>query len=187
MDEELQGDKFIRIIVEEIKYDLAIDATALLCWRSLVQELGVQTRIRSSLESESPRKNPERTGNTVHWSSTNGRWKIHHCRGVELAAYDNYGDTIKNSYVPPSWMKTKRNSTRCKLRSSVPILRECDVDLSKLGVCIWIQFVHGYNCRSHPPLGELRPDEYPELTELLPEAEFLTEKTETRTYLQTAE
>ena len=27
MDEELQGDKFIRIIVEEIKYDLAIDAT----------------------------------------------------------------------------------------------------------------------------------------------------------------
>ena len=36
-------------------------------------------------------------------------------------------------------------------------------------------------------LGELRPDEYPELTELLPQAEFLTEKTETRTYLQTAE
>ena len=27
MDAELQGDKFIRIIVEEIKYDLAIDAT----------------------------------------------------------------------------------------------------------------------------------------------------------------
>jgi hypothetical protein len=36
-------------------------------------------------------------------------------------------------------------------------------------------------------LGELRPDEYPELTEVVPNAEFLTEKTETRTYLQTAE
>ena len=48
MDEELQGDKFIRIIVEEIKYDLAIDATRdYYDLKSLVLVLVVQTRTQS--------------------------------------------------------------------------------------------------------------------------------------------
>ena len=109
---------------------------------------------------------------------------------VELAkAYDNYGDTIKNSYVPSFLDEDQAELYKMQLEDQAyPYYENATMTYQKA-----LEFAFEYNLYTDATaeatrrLGELRPDEYPELTELLPEAEFLTEKTETRTYLQSAE
>ena len=106
MDAELQGDKFIRIIVEEIKYDLAIDATRAYydlkitgpgagSFQSKIHQFCSE---QANHQKQTALKDLEAQFTEVA-QMVAGKYTI--AAIVELAkTYDNYGDTIKNSYVP---------------------------------------------------------------------------------------
>ncbi len=195
MDAELQGDKFIRIIVEEIKYDLAIDATRSYYDLKITGPGAGRSNpkyISSVLNKQITKKQTAlkdlETQFTEVAQMVAGKYTISAI--VELAkAYDNYGDTIKNSYVPSFLDEDQAELYKMQLEDQAyPYYENATLTYQKA-----LEFAFEYNLYTEASaeatrrLGELRPDEYPELTELLPEAEFLTEKTETRTYLQSAE
>ncbi len=195
MNEELQADEFIRRIAEEIKYDLAFEAT-----RSYY-ELKITgpgpgranpNYIKSVLNKQITKKQKAlkdlETQFTEVAQMVAGKYTI--AAIVELAkAYDNYGDTIKNSYIPAFLDEDQAELYKMQLEDQAyPYYENATATYQKA-----LEFAFQYNLYTDATaeatrrLGELRPDEYPQLTELLPESQFLTEKSETRTYLQTAE
>jgi len=195
MDEELQGDKFIRTIVEEIKYDLAIDATRSYYEIKITGPGAGRANpnfIKSVLNKQITKKQTALKDLEAQFTEVAqmvaGKYTI--AAIVELAkAYDNYGDTIKNSYIPSFLDEDQAELYKMQLEDQAyPYYENATLTYQKA-----LEFAFQYNLYTDATaeatrrLGELRPDEYPELTELLPQAEFLTEKTETRTYLQTAE
>ncbi len=195
MNEELQADKFIRTIVEEIKFDLAMDATRAYYDLKITGPGPGRANpnyIKSVLNKQITKKQTSLKELEAQFTEVAqmvaGKYTI--AAIVELAkAYDNYADTIKNSYIPAFLDEDQAELYKMQLEDQAyPYYENATLTYKKA-----LEFAFQYNLYTDATaeatrrLGELRPDEYPELTELLPESEFLTEKSETRTYLQVAE
>lgn len=195
MSEELQQDRFIRTILEEVKYDLAFQATRDYYDLKITGPGAGRANpnyIKSVLNKQITKKQTalkdlEKQFTEVAQIAA-GKYTI--AAIVELAkAYDNYGDTIKNSYVPSFLDEDQAELFKMQLEDQAyPYYENATQTYQKaLEYAFQFNLYTDATAEATRRLGELRPDEYPELTEVVPTAEFLTEKTETRTYLQTAE
>ena len=109
---------------------------------------------------------------------------------VELGhAYDNYAETIKNSYIPAFFDEDQAELYKMQLEDQAYTYHE----KATAAYIQALEFANKYHVYTESTaeatrrLGELRPDEYPELTETLLKPEFLTSKDETRTFLIDAE
>jgi tetratricopeptide (TPR) repeat protein len=187
--------KAIRQIVEEVKYDLAIEATRDYFEIEITGPGAGRANpkyIKSVLNKQITKKQQAlkdlETQFTEVAQMVAGKYTI--AAIVELGkAYENYGNTIKDSYIPSFLDEDQQDLYRMQLEDQAyPYYENATVTYQKA-----LEFAFQFNLYTDASadatrrLGELRPDEYPELTEMLPSAEFLTEKTSTRTYLQTAE
>jgi hypothetical protein len=194
-DEEIINDRFVKRLIEQVKYDLAYDST----------------RAYFELEISGPgpgRANPNYIKSILNKQITKKQEALKDLESkfvevasmvagkytlsaiVEIAkAYDNYADSIKNSYVPSFLDEDQAELYKMQMEDQAfPYYEKATQTYQQA-----LEFAFKYNVYTDATaeatrrLGELRPDEYPELTEELLKAEFLTSKKETRTYLENAE
>ena len=194
-DEEIKKDKFIKRVIEEVKYDIAFEST----------------RKYFDLEISGPgpgRSNPNYIKKTLNKQITAkksalmdletkfvdvaqmaaGKYTLSAI--VEIAkAYDDYANTIKNSYVPSFLDEDQVELYKMQMEDQAYPYYEKATETYQQA----LDFAFKYNVYTDATaeatrrLGELKPDEYPELTEDLLKAEFLTSKEKTRTFLENAE
>ena len=194
-DEEVKNDKFVKRVIEEVKFDIAFAAT--------------RKYFELRIAGPGPgRANPNFIKKTLNKQITEKKNALSELETqfvdvaqmaagkytlsaiVEIAkAYDNYADTIKNSYVPSFLDEDQAELYRMQMEDQAyPYYEKATATYQQA-----LDFAFKYNVYTDATaeatrrLGELKPDEYPELTEELLKAEFLTSKEQTRTFLENAE
>lgn len=194
-DEELKTDPFIKRVIEEVKFDLAYASTRKYFEIEISgpgpgrSNPGV---IKSTLNKQIKEKKEALTNLEAKFvdvaQMVAGKYTLSAI--VEIAkAYDNYADSIKNSYVPSFLDEDQAELYKMQMEDQAyPYYEKATQTYQQA-----LDFAFKYNVYTDATaeatrrLGELKPDEYPELTEELLKSEFLTSKEKTRTYLENAE
>ncbi len=194
-DEEIKNDKFVKRVIEEVKYDLAYDATRKYFDIKITGPgpgRANKNYIKKTLNKQIKAKKESLTELEKQFvdvaQMVSGKYTV--AAIVELGhAYDNYAETIKNSYIPSFLDEDQAELYRMKMEDQAYPYHE----KATQAYIQALEFANKYHVYTEATaeatrrLGELRPDEYPKLTELLLQAEYLTSKKETRTFLIDAE
>jgi hypothetical protein len=109
---------------------------------------------------------------------------------VEVAkAYENYGDTIKASYIPDFLDEDQKEIYRMQLEDQAYPYYERATGYYQKALELAFQFnlYTDATAEATRKLGTLRPQEYPELTEIVLPADFLTSKKTSRNYIESAQ
>lgn len=194
-DEELKSDKFIKRVIEEVKFDLAYASTRKY-FEMKISGPGpgkaTPNYTKSILNKQIKKKKEALTDLETKFfdvaQMSAGKYTLSAI--VEIAkAYDNYADSIKNSYIPSFLDEDQAELYKMQMEDQAyPYYEKATQTYQKA-----LEFAFKGNVYTDATaeatrrLGELKPDEYPELTEELLKAEFLTSKEKTRTYLENAE
>ena len=195
LDDELKQDKSIRMIVEEIKFDLALENTKSYydlkidgpgAGRStpqfIMSVLNKQIAKKQTALKELNDQYLEVAGMAA------GKFTISAI--VEIGkAYEDYADAIKNSYVPSFMDEDQQELYKMQLEDQAFPYYNMATDAYQKA----LEFAFQYNLYTDASaeatrrLGALKPSEYPELTEIVPNADFLTSKQTERTFFVNAQ
>ena len=195
MSAELQQDKFIKILVEEIKYDLAIESTRAYYdikisgpgpGRSNPNFIKTTLNKQITVKQESLKDLEKQFTEVANMVA--GKYTI--SAVVEVAkAYENYGDTIKTSYVPDFLDEDQQEIYKMQLEDQAYPYYERATGYYQKALELAFQFnlYTDATAEATRKLGTLRPEEYPELTEIVLPADFLTSKKTSRNYIESAQ
>jgi cellulose synthase operon protein C len=199
-DEEIKNDRFIKQVIEEVKYDLAYTATRNYYDLEIsgpgsgrANQEYIQSVLTKQIKKKLEALGELETQFVEVAQMTAGKYTL--AAIVEIGnAYDNYAETITNSY------NIFADDSREFYDEGMAEIYQMQLEdqayaYQEKATAAYIQaldFAFQYNVYTEATadatrrLGELRPDEFPELTESILSPEFLTAKEETRTFLEDA-
>jgi hypothetical protein len=117
-----------------------------------------------------------------------GVWTIAAIVEIGKAA-DNYADSILNSYVPYWFDQDQTDMWKMRLEDQAYVYNERSVEYYELALQKAYEgnIYNDYTAYAVRRLGELRPNDYPEFAEIIPETTFLvTTESKSRTYIESA-
>lgn len=117
-----------------------------------------------------------------------GVWTIAAIVEIGKAA-DNYADSILNSYIPYWFDQDQTDMWKMRLEDQAYVYNERSVEFYELALnkAYDGNIYNEYTAYAVRRLGELRPNDYPEFAEIIPETTFLvTAESKPRTYIESA-
>jgi len=194
LDDSLKSDPFIRLVIEEVKYDLAYTATRKyydLKFSGPGPGRASPAYIKKVLNKQIKAKKEALTEleQLFFEVAQMGAGQYTVSAIVEIGhAYDDYADALQNSYIPAFFDEDQAELYKMKLEDQAYTYHEkaTEAYIQALAFAFKSNVYIDSTAEATRRLGELRPDEYPELTELLLTPEFLTAPQETRTFLENA-